>query len=71
MNKDAGVEEIFINGVRYEVESYSWAVSVCAVGWFGPQCDQQMYAKTCRTIPASFSVTPQQIAHVTVAPISS
>ena len=71
VTKDSDVEDIFINGVRYEVESYSWTLSVCSVGWYGPQCDKQMYAKTCRSIPASFSVTPQQIAHVTIAPITS
>lgn len=71
VTKDAEVEDIFINGVRYEVESYSWTLSVCGVGWYGPQCDKQMYAKTCRSIPASFSVTPQQIAHVAIAPVTS
>lgn len=71
VTKDAEVEDIYINGVRYEVESYSWTLSVCAVGWYGPQCDTQMYAKTCRSIPASFSVTPQQIAHVAIAPVTS
>lgn len=71
VTKDLETEDIFINGVRYEVESYSWTLSVCGVGWYGPNCDEQMYAKTCRSIPASFSVTPQQIAHVTIAPITS
>lgn len=71
VTKDAEVEDIYINGVRYEVESYSWTLSVCGVGWYGPQCDRQMYAKTCRSIPASFSVTPQQIAHVAIAPVTS
>ena len=71
VTKDLETEDIFINGVRYEVESYSWTLSVCGVGWYGPNCDRQMYAKTCRSIPASFSVTPQQIAHVTIAPITS
>lgn len=74
VRKQPNPEDSFINGVAYPVETYEWTLSVCAVGYFGPNCrtrtDPQMYAKTCQQVPASFSITPQQIAHVTVAPVT-
>lgn len=74
VRKQPDADEVFINGVPYPVETYEWTLSVCAVGYFGLNCrnrtDTQMYSKTCRKIPASFSVTPQQIAHVSVSPIT-
>ena len=74
VSKQPNTDDVVINGVSYPVETYEWTLSVCAVGYFGKNCnsrtDTQMYAKTCRNIPASFSVTPQQIAHVTVSPIT-
>lgn len=75
VKKNPSVDDTLINGVAYPVETYEWTLSVCSVGYFGPNCETQktpaqMYAKTCRQIPASFSVTPQQISHVVVAPIT-
>ena len=60
-------EPMFINGVPYPVETYSWEMTVCQAGLFGRTCRDpntvQNYAKTCRTLPASFSISPQQISH--------
>lgn len=74
VRKRENADETFINGVAYPVETYEWTLSVCAVGYFGLNCrtrtDTQMYSKTCRKIPASFSITPQQIAHVSVSPVT-
>lgn len=74
VRKTPDSDETFINGVSYPIDTYEWTLSVCAVGYFGLNCrtrtDTQMYAKTCRQVPASFSITPQQIAHVTVSPVT-
>jgi len=72
----AGGDTTFINGVAYPVQSFEWTISVCSVGYFGSDCrvsspKPQLYAKTCRHIPASFSVTPQQISHVVVTPVTA
>ena len=63
-----------INGMSYPVESYEWTMSVCQTGFFGLNCADpekvQMYAKTCARVPASFSVTPQQLSHVVTSPVT-
>ena len=65
----------YINGVPFPVETYEWTMSVCQVGFFGANCantlESQLYGKTCAQIPASFSIGPQQIAHVAVSPVSA
>lgn len=67
-------EPSYINGVAYPVETYEWTLSVCQVGFFGLGCADvsrtQMYAKTCAKVPASFSISPQQVSHVAVSPVS-
>lgn len=72
--KVAEPEPSYINGVAYPVETYEWTLSVCQVGFFGLGCTDtsrtQMYAKTCAKVPASFSVSPQQVSHVAVSPVS-
>ena len=73
----SGVEsdKTFIGGVPYDVETYSWVMNVCQVGFFGTNCADksktQMYAKTCRKTPASFSIGPQQMSHVMVTPVAA
>ena len=65
----------YIGGVGYEVESYSWTLHLCQVGYFGPNCADtstiQSYAKTCATIPSTFAVAPRQVSHVDTTPTSS
>jgi len=74
VKKAVDTETTTINGVTYDIDTYEWTLSVCSVGYFGDNCrtrtDTQLYAKTCRTFPAAFSVTPEQIAHVTVSPVT-
>lgn len=67
-------EPSYVNGVAYPVKTYEWTLTVCQVGFFGLGCADvsrtQMYAKTCAKIPASFSISPQQVSHVAVTPVS-
>ena len=74
VNKVSEPEPSYINGVAYPVETYEWTMSVCQVGFFGLGCANvnrdQMYAKTCAKVPASFSISPQQVSHVAVSPVS-
>lgn len=68
-------EMAYLGGVPYSIETYEFSMHVCQVGFFGSGCDNpltpKMYAKTCAVIPASFSVAPQQISHVSTTPTSS
>lgn len=65
----------YIGGVAYAVESYSWTLHLCQVGYFGTNCADtstiQSYAKTCATIPSTFSIAPRQVSHVDTTPTSS
>lgn len=67
----------YINGVGYNVTTYSWTMHVCQVGYFGQHCnshppgDVSTYAKACKTAPASFSITPQQVSTAVVTPVDS
>lgn len=67
--------ETYVGGVAYAVESYSWTLHLCQVGYFGPNCRDtstiQSYAKTCATIPSTFSIAPRQVSHVDTTPTSS
>ena len=67
--------ETYVGGVAYAVESYSWTLHLCQVGYFGPNCADtsktQSYAKTCATIPSTFSIAPRQVSHVDTTPTSS
>lgn len=67
--------ETYVGGVGYAVESYSWTLHMCQVGYFGPNCADtstvQSYAKTCATIPSTFSIAPRQVSHVDTTPTSS
>lgn len=67
--------DTYIGGVVYEVESYSWTLHLCQVGYFGTNCADtstiQSYAKTCATIPSTFAVAPRQVSHVDTTPTSS
>ena len=73
VDKDA----VNINGVLYDLETYSWEMKVCQVGYFGQDCNSHnprgvsLYSKSCKRFPASFSVTPQQISTATVTPVDS
>lgn len=74
VTKSTEPEQTYINGVGFPVETYEWTMSVCQVGFFGANCalqQSQLYGKTCAQIPASFSIGPQQIAHVAVSPVSA
>lgn len=67
----------YINGVGYNVTTYSWTMHVCQVGYFGQHCNSHppsgvsTYAKACKTAPASFSITPQQVSTAVVTPVDS
>jgi hypothetical protein len=67
--------DTYIGGVAYAVESYSWKLHLCQVGYFGPNCADtstvQSYAKTCAVIPSVFSVAPRQVSHVDTSPTNS
>jgi len=67
--------DAYIGGVAYGVESYSWTLHLCQVGYFGSNCADtstiQSYAKTCATIPSTFSIAPRQVSHVDTTPTSS
>jgi hypothetical protein len=75
VTKTVEQEMTYINGVPYNVETYDWNIHICQVGYFGRSCDDpslsQMYAKTCAVVPASFSIAPQQVSHVSTTPSSS
>lgn len=62
-------EFAYYMGVPYRIETYSWKMHLCQVGFFGSSCEdttkRQMYAKTCAVIPISFTVAPQQMSAVT------
>jgi hypothetical protein len=74
VRRNVEAEPTLINGVSYPVESFEWTMSVCQTGFFGANCADptklQMYAKTCARVPASFSVTPQQLSHVVTSPVT-
>ncbi len=77
ITKSAEEESMTVNGVSYPVETYSWTMSVCQVGYFGPECNSHnpgstsLYAKACKLVPAAFSITPQTISTATVSPVDS
>lgn len=75
IRKKVEQEMAYLGGVPYGIETYEFSLHVCQVGFFGSGCDNpltpKMYAKTCALIPASFSVAPQQISHVSTTPTSS
>lgn len=75
IKKKVEQEMAYLGGVPYSIETYDFSLHVCQVGFFGAGCDNpstpKMYAKTCAVIPASFSVAPQQISHVSITPTSS
>ena len=69
VNKILEPEPMYINGVPYDVETYSWDMSVCQVGFHGRDCrasdKPQTYAKTCAKVPVTFSISPLAVSHVT------
>jgi hypothetical protein len=70
-------ESHVVNGVAYPVTTYSWTWYICQVGRYGtgPECGSEdsvlTYAKACAKRPASFSLSPQQISDVVVAPLNA
>lgn len=62
-------------GVPYQIETYSWTMHMCQVGFYGTGCEDtslpQMYAKTCAIVPVSFTVAPQQMSAVSTDSSSS
>jgi hypothetical protein len=69
VNKIIEPEPMYINGVPYDVETYSWDMSICQVGFHGRDCrasnKPQTYAKTCAKVPVTFSISPLAVSHVT------
>jgi hypothetical protein len=69
-------ESHVVNGVAYPVTTYSWTWYICQVGRYstGPECGSEdsilTCAKACAKRPASFSLSPQQISDVVVAPLN-
>lgn len=64
---NSGVQ--IINGVSFPMVEYRWELTVCQVGLFGRDCRDsgkypQTYAKTCKKVPATFSVNSEQISSV-------
>lgn len=64
---NSGVQ--IINGVSFPMVEYRWELTVCQVGLFGRNCRDsskypQTYAKTCKKVPATFSVNSEQISSV-------
>jgi hypothetical protein len=57
-------------GVPFEVETYSWDLHLCQVGYFGSHCEDssrtQTYAKMCSVLPMVFTVAPQQVSSVSL-----
>lgn len=68
-------EFAYYMGVPYRIETYSWKIHLCQVGFFGSSCEdttrKQTYAKTCAVIPVSFTVAPQQMSAVSTDSTSS
>ena len=61
-------EFAYYMGVPYRIETYSWRMHLCQVGFYGAKCEDttrtRVYAKTCAQIPVSFTVAPQQVSTV-------
>lgn len=62
-------------GVAYPVNTYAWNLHICQVGFYGHACRDstrsQSYAKTCRTVPGSFTMAPRQLSGVSIASAES
>ena len=80
VGREVESEGSIVNGVEYPVETYSWEMKVCQVGYFGPECDSHnpgasgsvsTYAKACKRVPAAFSLSPQMISTASVSPVDS
>lgn len=76
VTKSSETDGHVVNGVSYDVDSYSWTWHVCRFGRYGENCGDNdasiiTYAKSCARYPATFSLSPQQIADVTVNPINA
>lgn len=80
VGREVESEGTIVNGVEYPVETYSWEMKVCQVGYFGPECDSHnpgtsggvsTYAKACKRVPAAFSLSPQMISTASVSPVDS
>lgn len=71
----AETEKHVVNGVAYDVNTYSWVWHICQIGRYGQDCSDNdgivTYAKACVKHPASFSLSPQQIADVKVTPVDA
>lgn len=56
----------FFMGLPYYIDTYEWELHLCGVSYTGPLCRNttavQPYAKTCTTVPVSFTVAPQQVS---------
>lgn len=61
-------ESAFFMGVPYRIETYSWNLHLCQIGFHGAACanasETQTYAKSCAVVPVSLTVAPQQMAAV-------
>ena len=76
VTKTSETDAHIVNGVAYDVDSYSWTFHVCQFGRYGESCgdnDENIitYAKSCARYPASFALSPQQIADVSVSPVNA
>lgn len=76
VTKTSETDAHVVNGVAYDVDSYSWTFHVCQFGRYGETCGDNdasiiTYAKSCARYPASFALSPQQIADVSVSPVNA
>ena len=66
VSKRTEPDPAYLTGLPYFIDTYEWNLHLCGISYVGPTCqnisETQTYAKTCRTIPVSFTVAPQQVS---------
>lgn len=66
VSKRTESEPAYFMGIPYYIDTYEWELHLCGVSYTGPLCRNtssiQTYAKTCTTVPVSFTVAPQQVS---------
>ena len=75
VSKRTEPEPAYFMGLPYYVDTYEWEIHLCGVSYTGPSCrntaETQIYAKTCTTVPVSFTVAPQQVSSAVTDAASS
>ena len=75
VEKGTEPEPAYFMGIPYYIETYSWKLFLCAVAYQGASCRDaqatQTYAKTCTTVPFSFTVAPQQLGSATTTTLNT